>query len=102
MNDNFDPQSYARDVEESARAGDWTIRHLSPTASGARPWLQRAVSAGRAMSTGPGAPRVYLSAGIHGDEISGPLALLEMLRQPDFFAEHDAGIFPMLNPDGLA
>jgi murein peptide amidase A len=102
MNGNFDPQSYARDVEESARAGGWTIRHLSPTASGARPWLQRVAPAGRATSTGAGVPRVYLSAGIHGNEISGPLALIEMLRQPDFFAAFDVTIFPMLNPDGLA
>jgi protein MpaA len=96
MNSNFDPRSYARDVEESAREGGWTIRHLSPTASGDRPWLHRAAP------TGPGASRVYLSAGIHGDEISGPLALFEMLRRPNFFAAFDAVIFPMLNPDGLA
>lgn len=102
MNDNFDPPAFARDVEESARAGGWTIRHLSPTASGARPWLQRVAPARRATSTGDGVPRVYLSAGIHGDEISGPLTLLEMLRRPDFFAAVDATIFPMLNPDGLA
>jgi hypothetical protein len=96
MNGTFDPQSYARDVEESARAGGWTIRHLSPTASSTRPWLQRAAQIGSS------APHIYLSAGIHGDEISGPLALLEMLRQLDFFAAFDVTIFPMLNPDGLA
>src|SRR5271156_5826738 len=92
----FDPPSYARDVEEAARADGWTIRHLSPTASSPRPWLQRAAK------TGPGVARVYLSAGIHGDEISGPLALLKMLRRPDFFAAFEVTIFPMLNPDGLA
>ncbi len=102
MNDNFDPPSFAHDVEESARAGGWTIRYLSPTASSPRPWLHRTAPAGRATSAGPGAPHIYLSAGIHGDEISGPLALLEMLRQPDFFAAFEATIFPMLNPDGLA
>jgi protein MpaA len=102
MNGTFDPRSYARDVEESARADGWTIRHLSPTASSARPWLQRVAPARRATSTGAGAPRVYLSSGIHGDEISGPLALLEMLRQPDFFSAFNATIFPILNPDGLA
>jgi hypothetical protein len=96
MDNAFDPQSYARDVEELARAGGWTIRHLSSVSSGARPWLHHAARTGR------GAPRVYLSAGIHGDEISGPLALLEMLRHPDFFAAFDATIFPILNPDGLA
>jgi len=96
MSDTFDPPSFARDIEDAARAGGWTIRHLSPTTTSVRPWLLRSASAG------PGAPRLYLSSGIHGDEISGPLALLEMLRQPDFFAAFDATIFPMLNPDGLA
>lgn len=92
----FDPAAYVRDVEDVALDGDWTIRHLSPTTSSTRPWLHRTAK------TGPGAPRVYLSAGIHGDEISGPIALLEMLRQADFFAAFEATIFPLLNPDGLA
>jgi predicted deacylase len=69
MADTFDPPAFARDVEAAARADGWTIRHLSPTASGPRPWFTRAAK------TGPGAPAVYLSAGIHGDEISGPYAL---------------------------
>jgi len=96
MTEPFDPAAYARDVEKAARADGWTIRHLSPTASGPRPWLQRLALGGR------GAPRFYLSAGIHGDEISGPLAILEMLRQLDFFAHFETIIFPILNPDGLA
>ncbi|MCE0523732.1 MAG: M14 family metallocarboxypeptidase [Methylacidiphilales bacterium] len=96
MSSTFDPSSYARDVEESAQAGGWTIRHLSPTANGIRPWLQRAAR------TGAGAPSLYLSSGIHGDELSGPLAVLEMLHRPDFFAAFDVVIFPILNPDGLA
>ena len=96
MNGHFDPASYARDVEEAARAGGWTIRHLSPTASGTRPWLQRAAQ------TGPNAPRVYFSSGIHGNEFAGPPALLELLRRVDFFAAFDVTIFPILNPDGVA
>lgn len=96
MNDKFDPAAYAHDVEQAGRANGWTVRHLTPTASGPRPWFHRGAK------TGLGASHIYLSAGIHGDEVSGPLALLEMLRQPDFFAEFDATIFPILNPDGLA
>ena len=96
MNSRFDPASFARDAEEAARADGWTVRQLSPTAAGPRPWFQRA------SLTGPDAPRIYLSAGIHGDEISGPLALLEMLRRPDFFSPFHVTIFPLLNPDGLA
>jgi protein MpaA len=96
MNDKFNPAAFAREVEAAAQTGGWTIRHLSPTASGPRPWFQR-----NAL-TGPGAPSVYLSAGIHGDEISGPLALLDLLRQKDFFAAFNVTIFSILNPDGLA
>src|SRR5882762_1710181 len=96
MSDTLDPRVLAAEVESAAAADGWTIRHLSPTASGPRPWFQRAAR------TGPGAPQVYLSAGIHGDEYAGPLALLEMLRQPGFFAAFNATIFPVLNPDGLA
>ena len=91
----FDPPAFARDAEEAARADGWTVRHLSPAASGPRPWFRRAAK------SGPGAPALYLSAGIHGDEISGPFALLELLRQPDFFADVDVAMFPILNPDGL-
>ncbi len=92
----FDPAGHARELEDVARASGWTVRYLSPCASGPRPWLNRA-----ALS-GPAAPHLYLSTGIHGDEIAGPVAILEMLRDPDFFAGVHATIFPLLNPDGLA
>lgn len=46
-------------------------------------------------------PRVYLSAGIHGDEPAGPLALLELLRA-DFFNQRVHWLLcPALNPSGL-
>lgn len=44
---------------------------------------------------------VYLSAGIHGDEPAGPLALLELLRG-DALPRHDNwAICPLMNPSGL-
>jgi protein MpaA len=47
-------------------------------------------------------PRVYLSAGIHGDEPAGPLAMLELLRG-DLLAPHVHWMLcPALNPHGLA
>jgi len=95
MNAAFDPRAFAHDAVAAAQADGWTIRHLSPTASGPRPWFQRAAK------TNPGAPALYFSAGIHGDEISGPLALLELLRRPGFFDEFSVTLFPILNPDGL-
>lgn len=97
----FEPAPFVRKIEEAARAGGWTINYISPTPSSTRPWLQRA---GRLSPIDPGkpVPRFYLSAGIHGDETAGPLAVLEMLRLPDFFDLVDATIFPILNPEGLA
>jgi hypothetical protein len=47
-------------------------------------------------------PRVYLSAGIHGDEPAGPLALLELARLGAFSEGCDWTICPALNPTGLA
>jgi predicted deacylase len=46
--------------------------------------------------------RIYLSAGIHGDEPAGPLAILHLLRAGDLFtADHDWTLCPALNPHGL-
>ncbi|MFU8893526.1 MAG: M14 family metallocarboxypeptidase [Luteolibacter sp.] len=51
----------------------------------------------------PGAgPRIYLSAGIHGDEPAGPLAVVEILQSPWFVETRaDWTICPALNPHGL-
>ena len=90
----FDPILYADEVETAARTAGWTVRFLSPTESGPRPWFQRAAPSGDSAT-----PRLYLSAGIHGDEISGPLALLEMIRQPDCFDAFDVTMFPILKAE---
>jgi hypothetical protein len=47
-------------------------------------------------------PRVYLSAGIHGDEPAGPLALLELMSSGFFSPEIHWSLCPALNPTGLA
>ena len=46
-------------------------------------------------------PRIYLSAGIHGDEPSPPLALLSMLQTGCFDERATWFLVPMLNPDGF-
>jgi protein MpaA len=50
----------------------------------------------------PSTRRIYLSAGIHGDEPAGPFALLELLRHDALPKEHDYFICPVMNPTGLA
>lgn len=47
-------------------------------------------------------PRLYLSAGIHGDEPAPPLALLELLEAGFFDARANWFLCPLLNPAGLA
>ncbi len=50
---------------------------------------------------GPGS-RVYLSAGMHGDEPAGPIALLKMMQASYFSERIHWVICPALNPSGLA
>ena len=47
-------------------------------------------------------PRIYLSAGIHGDEPAGPLAVLDLLDEGFFTSDLTWAICPALNPTGLA
>ena len=47
-------------------------------------------------------PRIYLSAGIHGDEPAGPEALAQMLEAGLFDARATWFLCPLLNPEGLA
>lgn len=46
--------------------------------------------------------RIYISAGIHGDEPAGPLAVLELLKDDHWGDAVDLWICPCLNPTGLA
>lgn len=52
-------------------------------------------------SAGP-RPRIYLSAGIHGDEPAPPLALLSLIESGDLDGRATWFLCPLLNPDGLA
>jgi hypothetical protein len=47
-------------------------------------------------------PRIYLSAGIHGDEPAPPLTLLQLLEAGAFDDRANWFICPLLNPNGLA
>ena len=45
--------------------------------------------------------RVYLSAGIHGDEPAGPLAIRELLEENAWPPDLELTVFPCLNPAGF-
>lgn len=46
-------------------------------------------------------PRIYISAGIHGDEPAGPFALLELLQRGAFDQRSVWFLCPLLNPVGF-
>jgi protein MpaA len=46
-------------------------------------------------------PRIYLSAGVHGDEPAPPLAIVELLRSGALHDGVNWFIVPMLNPSGF-
>lgn len=48
------------------------------------------------------APRIYISAGIHGDEPAGPLAALRLIRDNHWPDHAEISLLPCLNPVGFA
>jgi hypothetical protein len=81
-------------MEEAARASGFRIERYGEVGGVPLLALTRRVP-------GP-APRIYVSAGIHGDEPAPPLALLEMLEGGSFDPRVDWFVCPLLNPGGLA
>lgn len=70
----------------------WTEESLPPAALNRVGFVRRS---GRSS-----APRLYLSAGMHGDEPAGPLALRRLLEENDWPAA-DLWLLPCLNPAGF-
>lgn len=91
--ERIDLHAVLREIETAAQTHGWTkeIFHTH----GEFPWL----ALHRVPLRTPHSPfRIYLSAGIHGDEPAAPRAALKLLQQNRW--PHDAEIFllPCLNP----
>lgn len=59
------------------------------------------IAAFRKDATVSGQGKLYLSAGIHGDEPAGPLALIDLLEAGCDFVAGEVWVFPVLAPDAL-
>ena len=101
-------KKYAADFPAMSDAFDWPgfLPHFSSVAedAGFMALELAQTDAGPLIAwekTGPG-PCIYLSAGIHGDEPAGPLALLALLKEGFFNTANHWLICPALNPEGLA
>lgn len=89
----LDPPAYLETMESAAAAAGFRVERLGEIAG------QRMV-AGTKRTRGP-RPRIYLSAGIHGDEPAGPLALLALMQRGFFDTRAVWLICPLLNPVGF-
>lgn len=49
-----------------------------------------------------GAPRVYISSGMHGDEPAGPIALMDLIEGRSFGNGVEWMLCPMMNPTGVS
>lgn len=84
--------SMLTDMRGLAASEGWHLEEL-PTADGSLMALRR--------PGGPGATRVYVSAGIHGDEPAGPLAVHHLFATQAWPASLDLWVCPCLNPTGF-
>ena len=81
-------------VQQAAIAHGWQTEHFLRTNTLELFALRR--------TRGTPAQRIYLSAGIHGDEPAGPLALLQLLEENHWPEATEIVLCPCLNPTGCA
>jgi protein MpaA len=98
--DTIDIAAVLPDLERTAHEHGWQSELLA-----AAPGLT--LLAFTRVGGEPGNPeqpprkRIYISAGIHGDEPAGPLAVLELLKANQWPDRVDIWLCPCLNPTGF-
>ncbi len=92
--ETIDIAAVLRDVQQGALKAGWTFE-AAPTAEGIElhTWQRQ-----------PAQPRqrVYLSAGIHGDEPAGPLAVRQLVQENLWPPDLALWLCPCLNPTGFS
>jgi len=88
----------------SGQAHGWQVEEISVptkpnlvalTRSVSRDHLRQGTNEARPTS------RIYISAGIHGDEPAGPLAVRQLLQENAWPADVNLWLLPCLNPTGF-
>lgn len=90
--ERIDPQRVQAECRAAAVRNGWKVDFLPPDS------LERVVF--YRPGTTVGVPSFYVSAGIHGDEPAGPLAVLRLLEE-DRWPDAHLWVIPCLNPEGF-
>jgi hypothetical protein len=93
--ETIDIQAVLRDVEVVAKTHGWTSEIFHEVSD--FKWL----ALHRPARSQPPASRIYLSAGIHGDEPAAPLAALKLLQADQWPVDAEIFLLPCLNPIGF-
>ena len=96
--ETIDPQVVLTHCESAARRHGWCIDWVAVTGRAPMLVLRR----GPIGETEAAVRRVYISAGIHGDEPAGPLAIQRLLETDALSPGVAFWVLPCLNPAGLA
>ena len=94
--ETIDIAAILEDCVSAARKYNWSVEELPATPT-LKLLMLRRVSFSPALS----ARSLYISAGIHGDEPAGPLAVRQLLTENLWAAHLDLWICPCLNPVGF-
>ena len=93
LGETIDIHQVLRDDLRAARQFGWQIEEIPVSDNFDLLAFQRVVQAPR--------KKLYVSAGIHGDEPAGPLAVRQLLQENDWPADADLWLCPCLNPTGF-
>ncbi len=93
LGEGIDIQRVLAEIEKAADAHGWKTENFLATDHYRLLGLTRTVPHAKR--------RVYISAGIHGDEPAGPLAVLQLIQENRWPAHVDVWLCPCLNPTGF-
>jgi len=95
LGDTIDVKQVLRDIDRAAKQYDWNSEVFFEAQDLKLYALTRS---GKPRGTNP---RIYLSAGIHGDEPAGPLAARQLIQANQWPDNLDLWFCPCLNPLGF-
>ncbi len=92
LGDSIDIRAILTACDDAALRRGWVRELLPPEALGRTAYFR--------PSARPDSPRLYFSAGMHGDEPAGPLAIRQLLDE-DAWPDASLWVIPCLNPQGI-